>query len=517
MPNSKIRSEDENQEIKEKMFTQTEISEKSSNLDRENQLKKPSQENEKITIENQTSENQTTISREKESEVKKKVPSPNSNQFLVKREDFFVYDKNLAKNKKKNENNQLNFFKNYFQRSTVELEKKNQIKKELKEKEMQVKLKTKIEEEDKKEKKGGTLRKESNLANIKENVLSPKTGNGSSDSEEIILKKRKTNNILQLKNKTIALKKKPNKFSSKKKIDESDSDTDEEENHKISQGHPSNFDKILLMKLDKDYKNLRQMKSSIDEKIEDYKLQFFYEQMVELKRIKSDVPENGVPICADVTSYNFEKLISVQRETTRRLFDVIMMDPPWQLSTSQPSRGVAIAYSSLPDDSISRLPIGDLQESGFLLIWVINAKYSVACNYFKKWGYQFVDEIVWIKRTVTGKIAKGHGFYLQHAKETCLVGFKGDVFDFKARKYCALNGLDVNEIDAIKVQKRDEIMQIKLVTGNDIIFSERRGQSQKPNEIYDIVEGLVPNGHYLEIFGRRNNIHNRWVTLGNEL
>ena len=28
---------------------------------------------------------------------------------------------------------------------------------------------------------------------------------------------------------------------------------------------------------------------------------------------------------------------------------------------------------------------------------------------------------------MNGKIAKGHGYYLQHAKETCLVGMKGDV------------------------------------------------------------------------------------------
>jgi len=41
-------------------------------------------------------------------------------------------------------------------------------------------------------------------------------------------------------------------------------------------------------------------------------------------------------------------------------------------------------------------------------------------------GYKLVDEIVWVKQTVNGKIAKGHGYYLQHAKETCLIGVKGD-------------------------------------------------------------------------------------------
>lgn len=51
----------------------------------------------------------------------------------------------------------------------------------------------------------------------------------------------------------------------------------------------------------------------------------------------------------------------------------------------------------------------------------------------------------------------------------------------------------------------------------DVIFSERRGQSQKPTEIYEYIEKLVPNGYYLEIFGRRNNLKDKWVTIGNEI
>ena len=109
-----------------------------------------------------------------------------------------------------------------------------------------------------------------------------------------------------------------------------------------------------------------------------------------------------------------------------------MMDPPWQLSSSQPSRGVAIAYQSLADDLILKLPIPTLQKEGFIFIWymnyfyrrVINAKFSIAARLMKSWGYTLVDELAWVKRTVNGKIAKGHGFYLQHAKESCLIGVK---------------------------------------------------------------------------------------------
>ncbi len=30
----------------------------------------------------------------------------------------------------------------------------------------------------------------------------------------------------------------------------------------------------------------------------------------------------------------------------------------------------------------------------------------------EKFGYKLVDEIAWVKQTVNGKIAKGHGYYL---------------------------------------------------------------------------------------------------------
>jgi mRNA m6A methyltransferase catalytic subunit len=30
--------------------------------------------------------------------------------------------------------------------------------------------------------------------------------------------------------------------------------------------------------------------------------------------------------------------------------------------------------------------------------------------------------------------------------------------------------------------------------GHDVIYSERRGQSQKPEEIYQLIEQLVPSG-----------------------
>lgn len=131
---------------------------------------------------------------------------------------------------------------------------------------------------------------------------------------------------------------------------------------------------------------------------------------------KSHVGDNSIPICADITAFHWNLLIKSQMTFGMRMFDVIMMDPPWKLSTSQPSRGVAIQYNSLNDEEIEKIPIEKLQSEGFLLIWTINAKLALTVKLMKKWNYKIVDSLAWVKSTINEKIAKGHGFYLQHAK-----------------------------------------------------------------------------------------------------
>ncbi|KAF9981991.1 hypothetical protein BGZ65_003349 [Modicella reniformis] len=195
-----------------------------------------------------------------------------------------------------------------------------------------------------------------------------------------------------------------------------------------------------------------------------------------------EAPEWCVPIKANVMTYDWDSLAAECQ------FDVILMDPPWQLATHAPTRGVAIAYQQLPDVCIEELPVTKLSANGFIFVWVINNKYAKAFDLMRRWGYSYVDDITWVKQTVNRRMAKGHGYYLQHAKETCLVGKKGE-----------------------------DPPGCRHSIGSDVIFSERRGQSQKPEELYELIEELVPNGRYLEIFGRKNNLRDYWVTVGNEL
>lgn len=125
---------------------------------------------------------------------------------------------------------------------------------------------------------------------------------------------------------------------------------------------------------------------------------------------------------------------------------------------------------------------GDVRFNVFFFFWLTIFYHHLFPN------SSLVDEIVWVKCTVNRRLAKSHGYYLQHSKELCLVGRKGPP------PATAAAGV-----------------------GSDVIYAERRGQSQKPEEIYQLIEALVPGGSYLEIFGRKNNLRDFWVTVGNEV
>jgi hypothetical protein len=93
-----------------------------------------------------------------------------------------------------------------------------------------------------------------------------------------------------------------------------------------------------------------------------------------------EIPPHCIPIRCDVREAPWDRLTQLVDN-----FDAIMMDPPWQLATANPTRGVALGYNQLSDECIASLPIHKLQRNGFMFIWVINAKYRTALHLFQRW------------------------------------------------------------------------------------------------------------------------------------
>lgn len=163
-------------------------------------------------------------------------------------------------------------------------------------------------------------------------------------------------------------------------------------------------------------------------------------------------------------------------------FAVIMADPPWDIHMELP-------YGTMSDDEMRRLSIPVLQDDGYIFLWVTGRAMELGRECLTLWGYERVDELIWVKTNQLQRIIRTGrtGHWLNHGKEHCLVGCKGNLKNVN-------RGLDC-----------------------DVIVAEVRATSHKPDEIYGIIERLSPGTRKIELFGRPHNIQPNWVTLGNQV
>ncbi|RDB23286.1 N6-adenosine-methyltransferase subunit METTL3 [Hypsizygus marmoreus] len=172
-------------------------------------------------------------------------------------------------------------------------------------------------------------------------------------------------------------------------------------------------------------------------------------------------------------------------------FHVIMADPPWDIHMSLP-------YGTMTDDEMRAMPIPTLQDEGLLFLWVTGRAMEVGRECLRVWGYTRVDEVVWVKTNQLQRVIRTGrtGHWLNHTKEHMLVGVKTVTDESGKLKFpsWANRGLDT-----------------------DVIVSEVRETSRKPDEVYGLIERMCPGGRKIEVFGRKHNTRPGWLTLGNQL
>ncbi|KAF8341530.1 MT-A70-domain-containing protein [Cantharellus anzutake] len=172
-------------------------------------------------------------------------------------------------------------------------------------------------------------------------------------------------------------------------------------------------------------------------------------------------------------------------------FHVIMADPPWDIHMSLP-------YGTMTDDEMKSMPIPALQDEGLLFLWVTGRAMDVGRECMQVWGYTRVDEVVWVKTNQLQRMIRTGrtGHWLNHTKEHMLVGIKTVLDESGNLKWPSWvnRGIDT-----------------------DVIVSEVRETSRKPDEIYGVIERMCPGGRKIEIFGRKHNTRPGWLTLGNQL
>lgn len=172
-------------------------------------------------------------------------------------------------------------------------------------------------------------------------------------------------------------------------------------------------------------------------------------------------------------------------------FATILADPPWQFQNRTgkvaPEHRRLNRYGTMTLPDICALPIAQLTEdTAHLYLWVPNALLPEGLSVMAAWGFQYKSNIVWHKiRKDGGPDGRGVGFYFRNTTELVLFGVRG-----KNARTLAPGRRQVN---ILKTQKREH--------------------SRKPDEFYDIVESCSP-GKYLELFARGSRPG--WTTWGNQ-
>lgn len=174
-----------------------------------------------------------------------------------------------------------------------------------------------------------------------------------------------------------------------------------------------------------------------------------------------------------------------------RKFGTILADPPWQFANRTgkmaPEHQRLYRYHTMKIEEICALPVARLAaERSHLYLWVPNALLGWGLQVMQAWGFEYKTNIVRLKvRKDGGPDGRGVGFYYRNVTELVLFGVRGKLRTFKPGR--------------------------RMV---NLIATMKQGHSQKPQELYDMIEHCSP-GPFLELFAR--GIREGWTQWGDEV
>jgi len=165
-------------------------------------------------------------------------------------------------------------------------------------------------------------------------------------------------------------------------------------------------------------------------------------------------------------------------------YHTIYADPPWHHAGGGPwlkftVYGSQAHYPLMKTTEIIALKdlINDIAaEDCHLYLWVTNTFLEHGLKVMKAWGFKYKNKIDWLKVTKEGELHCGLGNYLRGCSESCLFGIKGH--------------LPYKKIDG------------KRVAGRTGLIAQRRAHSQKPDELYKMIE-LISYPPRIELFARQ--------------
>ena len=178
-------------------------------------------------------------------------------------------------------------------------------------------------------------------------------------------------------------------------------------------------------------------------------------------------------------------------------FDVILIDPPLE-EYQRRAPGAKFNQAPWDFDEIINLPIETIaSQRAFVFLWCGSAEgLDIGRECLRKWGFRRCEDICWVKRNTKFPGHMKHletmGAVLEHTKEHCLMGIRGTV------------------------RRNTDSQFIHANVDLDIIITEEPeyASTDKPEEIFHIIEHFCLGTRRLHVFGNDHTIRRGWVTVG---
>eukprot|EP00924_Labyrinthula_sp_SR-Ha-C_P012481 snap_masked-scaffold_10-processed-gene-8.24-mRNA-1 protein AED:0.45 eAED:0.46 QI:0/-1/0/1/-1/1/1/0/1717 len=200
-------------------------------------------------------------------------------------------------------------------------------------------------------------------------------------------------------------------------------------------------------------------------------------------------PHRSWILKVDIRELDWMKLVKTFVELHGGLPEVVHMDPPWRVASKDPTRGLALSYPTMKFEEIKNIPLERILKSGYLFIWITPKVRNGVEEWLRACGFRFEGDLYWIKMSKKGRLQSNMGSTLMSAVEVLMIWRKG------------------------KVPSSQRILSL----GVNVILSERVRNSEKPQEIYQRIEGVFGGTRKLDLFARRANVRRNWTSVGWDL
>ena len=161
-------------------------------------------------------------------------------------------------------------------------------------------------------------------------------------------------------------------------------------------------------------------------------------------------------------------------------FDLILADPPWQMG--------APTSASCPENHYPTMSLAEIEalevpaaEAAILFLWVVNMLVPEALAVMSRWDFRYCTNHVWVKPSI------GPGVWARQRHELVLVGSRGSMRP------------------AEPGDRPDSVIE-----------APRGRHSEKPEELYELIERAYPRASKCELFAR-GVPRTGWTAWGNEV